>query len=102
LFVTLFWVAIGIAPQSRFSHAVEEAVASCRPDGRPIVGSERARSVKTVHRVFNKAIDFANERYADGIESPLTITLGDEFQGLLRTLSHAWRAAAASPRPAKS
>lgn len=58
-----------------------------------IVGSERARSVKTVHRVFNKAIDFANERYADGIESPLTITLGDEFQGLLRTLSHAWRVA---------
>ena len=58
-----------------------------------IVGSERARSVKTVHRVFNKAIDFANERYADGIDSPLAITLGDEFQGLLRTLSHSWRVA---------
>jgi hypothetical protein len=55
-----------------------------------LVGSERARSVKTVHRAFNAAIDSANQRYAKRIASPLTITLGDEFQGLLRTLLGAW------------
>lgn len=58
-----------------------------------IVGSERARSLKAVHRAFNKAIDSANERYAPRIASPLTITLGDEFQGLLRSLADAWRVA---------
>jgi hypothetical protein len=58
-----------------------------------LVGSERARSVKAVHRAFNASIDSANERYANRIVSPLTITLGDEFQGLLRTLLSAWTVA---------
>jgi len=58
-----------------------------------LVGSERARSVRTVHRVFNKVIDSANKGYAAAIASPLTITLGDEFQGLLSTLAHAWHVA---------
>jgi hypothetical protein len=59
-----------------------------------IVGSERAPSLKTVHRTFNKAIDAANEAYGANIASPLTITLGDEFQGLLTSLAHAWDVAA--------
>src|SRR5690606_33899702 len=59
-----------------------------------LVGSERARSLKTVHGIFNEAIDSANERYAAAIASPLTITLGDEFQGLTRRLSEAWNIAA--------
>lgn len=58
-----------------------------------LVGSERARSVKAIHRAFNKSIDTANKRHAAIIESPLTITLGDEFQGLLRTLQNAWSVA---------
>jgi hypothetical protein len=58
-----------------------------------LVGSERARSVKAIHRAFNKTIDAANKRHAEIIESPLTITLGDEFQGLLRTLQNAWSVA---------
>ena len=58
-----------------------------------LVGSERARSVKAIHRAFNKTIGAANERHAEIIESPLTITLGDEFQGLLRTLQNAWSVA---------
>lgn len=33
------------------------------------------------HRLFNRAVAEANERFADSIASPLTITLGDEFQG---------------------
>ena len=59
-----------------------------------IVGSERARSVRTVHRAFNQAVVSANERHADTLRSPLTITLGDEFQGLLGTLVGAWSVAA--------
>ena len=60
-----------------------------------IVGSERAPSVKAVHRAFNKAVANANEINADHVASPLTITLGDEFQGLLTGFAHAWDAAVA-------
>ena len=60
-----------------------------------IVGSERAPSVPAVHRTFNKAVSNANELYADHIASPLTITLGDEFQGLLTAFVHAWDTAVA-------
>lgn len=60
-----------------------------------IVGSERAPSVKAVHRAFNKAVATANEINADHVASPLTITLGDEFQGLLTGFAHAWDAAVA-------
>jgi hypothetical protein len=59
-----------------------------------IVGSESAPSIKTVHRTFNTAVDSANETHAANIASPLTITLGDEFQGLLTGLVHAWDVAA--------
>ncbi len=59
-----------------------------------IVGSEAAPSVAAVHRVFNRAVDWANERHAGVIQSPLTITLGDEFQGLVNGLEHAWAVAA--------
>jgi hypothetical protein len=58
-----------------------------------LVGSERARSVPAVHRAFNAAVDSANARHAKRIASPLTITLGDEFQGLLRSLLGAWSVA---------
>ncbi len=60
-----------------------------------IVGSERAPSLRTVHKTFNKAIDAANQAYAASIASPLTITLGDEFQGLIDSLAHAWDIASA-------
>ena len=42
-----------------------------------IVGSERAPSMKAVHRVFNKAVADVNVANAAHIASPLTITLGD-------------------------
>lgn len=58
-----------------------------------IVGSEAAPSVPAVHRVFNKAVGWANQRHAPQILSPLTITLGDEFQGLVDGLENAWRVA---------
>jgi hypothetical protein len=59
-----------------------------------IVGSERSPAITAVHRAFNKAVDSANNSYAAQIASPLTITLGDEFQGLLRALVDAWDVAA--------
>ena len=60
-----------------------------------LVGSERASSVKAVHRAFNKAVAHANESHAVHIASPLTITLGDEFQGLIKSFASAWDAAVA-------
>lgn len=39
-----------------------------------------------LHELFNRAVADANRRFADSIASPLTITLGDEFQGLSKTL----------------
>ena len=59
-----------------------------------IVASERAPSRREMHRVFNAAIARANKRHTETIASPLTITLGDEFQGLLTGLAKAWDVAA--------
>ncbi|QGZ96508.1 SatD family protein [Terricaulis silvestris] len=60
-----------------------------------IVGSEAAPSVRRMHQVFNSAVAGANRKHAAAIVSPLTITLGDEFQGLVRTLSAALEVALA-------
>jgi hypothetical protein len=53
-----------------------------------IVASEAATSVKVLHRAFNRAVAAANKAHEP--LSPLTITLGDEFQGLANSLSAAW------------
>ncbi|KQM98830.1 SatD family protein [Sphingomonas sp. Leaf25] len=58
-----------------------------------IVGSERQGDVPDLHRRFNAAVDRCNQTFADDIVSPLTITLGDEFQGLLGSLVAAMEAA---------
>ncbi len=52
-----------------------------------IIGSEAAASTSSLHRTLNLAVDTANALGPDGPASPLTITLGDEFQGLHRSLS---------------
>ena len=49
-----------------------------------LLGSETALSAEHLHARFNAAIADANVRYGDDLLSPLTITLGDEFQGVLR------------------
>lgn len=54
-----------------------------------IVRSEAAGPVDRLHRIFNAAVDDCNDRHADVLSSRLTITLGDEFQGLTRTLNAA-------------
>jgi hypothetical protein len=52
-----------------------------------IVGSEAANSIAALHIVFNEAVKASNKQYKLKIVSPLTITLGDEFQGLATSLS---------------
>lgn len=57
-----------------------------------IIGSEdmdRAR----LHAVFNEEIGQANKTFRPDLVSPLTITLGDEFQGLVRTSAQAFQIA---------
>lgn len=47
-----------------------------------LVGSSEAADLRRLHATFNRGIDGANERFTGELASPLTITLGDEFQGL--------------------
>jgi hypothetical protein len=58
-----------------------------------IIGSEAAQSTAAVHRAFNRAIAAANAGHSAQVVSPLTITLGDEFQGIVSGLEAAWRIA---------
>ncbi len=58
-----------------------------------LVGSEAAREGGALSRKFNKAVERINRGEADLLASPLTITLGDEFQGLFRTGAAAFEAA---------
>ena len=58
-----------------------------------LVASEAATSRRALHRVFNAAIDDVNAAQRATLVSPLTITLGDEFQGLADTLADAIRIA---------
>lgn len=44
-----------------------------------------------LHLLFNQVVSEANERFSDYIASPLTITLGDEFQGLGISLEQGFR-----------
>src|SRR5262245_40837792 len=60
-----------------------------------IVGSARAPPLKVVQNACNKVVRRANEVDAEHIGSPLKITLGDEFQGLLTSFAHAWDTAVA-------
>ena len=50
-----------------------------------LVSSEEAPSYEDLHSRFNHAIELQNQRGCDALVSPLTVTLGDEFQGLGRT-----------------
>lgn len=51
-----------------------------------LVHSENVPDRAVLHATFNAAIDRQNRLRADALASPLTITLGDEFQGLVRSL----------------
>ncbi|MDO8902265.1 MAG: SatD family protein [Phenylobacterium sp.] len=51
-----------------------------------LVSSEDTDSVEALHSRFNAAVQWANGEHQPRIVSPLTITLGDEFQGLCVSL----------------
>ena len=51
-----------------------------------IVGSTDSADVASLSRAFNRVIDLENAAGTDRYASPLTITLGDEFQGLTPSL----------------
>lgn len=55
-----------------------------------IVGSERFADVEQLHSTFNRAINESNGENAAHLASPLTITLGDEFQGLVHSYATAF------------
>lgn len=48
-----------------------------------IKASKRIDNRSEVQRKLNQALDRVNERFSSNIESKFTVTLGDEFQGLL-------------------
>lgn len=54
-----------------------------------LVRSESSLPIELLHERFNQAIDHQNLEHAGTLVSPLTITLGDEFQGLASTLTQA-------------
>lgn len=54
-----------------------------------IVKSRSTKSVPMLYSIFNKAVDDENVSRKGEIASPLTITLGDEFQGILFSLTSA-------------
>lgn len=58
-----------------------------------IVGSEDALPQDVLYARFNAAVDAQNTRHGHDLVSPLTITLGDEFQGLAASLVLAARIA---------
>lgn len=51
-----------------------------------LIASEDAAAIAALHEQFNAAVDWANRAGGAGVISPLTITLGDEFQGVTATL----------------
>lgn len=54
-----------------------------------LVKSESSLAPELLYDRFNRQVDAINIGHAKYLTSPLTITLGDEFQGLVATLAHA-------------
>ncbi|MBD8891772.1 SatD family protein [Roseibium litorale] len=56
-----------------------------------LVSSESVTSRAQLHQNFNNAVSAVNAQFSVSLPSPLTITLGDEFQGLTFTAAEAFR-----------
>lgn len=54
-----------------------------------LVRSESSLPFDLLHERFNKAVDDQNLAHTNAFISPMTITLGDEFQALVRSLDQA-------------
>lgn len=55
-----------------------------------IVMSRQSEDLFEVHKAFNREVSRINNQITEDILSPLTITLGDEFQGLVVNLQTAF------------
>jgi hypothetical protein len=55
-----------------------------------LVASEAASSIEQLHKEFNRSVRTQNKQQRKQLLSPLTITLGDEFQGITTSLATAW------------
>lgn len=55
-----------------------------------IINSSKGNQKKTISDLRD-IVNFINEIWSDEILSPLTITLGDEFQGVISTMDNAYR-----------
>lgn len=49
-----------------------------------IVGSKKIKERDIVQKKLNNTLDIINKKFSDGVASKFMITLGDEFQGLLK------------------
>ena len=58
-----------------------------------IIASSAYEDMEALHKGFNAGVRRFQKRHGKEIVSPLTITLGDEFQGLVRDLQTAFRMA---------
>lgn len=58
-----------------------------------IIHSREAENTEVVHSLFNKEVNWTNSNERPHLLSPLTITLGDEFQGLVDNLQNAFQIA---------
>lgn len=54
-----------------------------------LVRSESSLPLDLLHEIFNKAISDQNSKHSNAFLSPMIITLGDEFQGVVRSLAQA-------------
>lgn len=55
-----------------------------------ICGSRDLEDRGSVQNQLQQCLNDVNKRYADVLVSPLTITLGDEFQGLFKNANRIW------------
>ena len=58
-----------------------------------LVGSSLSKDTRALSKSFNAEIKALNQKFKLQIESPLTITLGDEFQGIVKDMPSAFEAA---------
>lgn len=53
-----------------------------------MIGSRKLENRSVVQKRFSAALNEVQKRYAQQIVSPLTVTIGDEFQAVLKETSH--------------
>lgn len=55
-----------------------------------IIASKKVENRSPLQKLLNNILEEINDQYSDNIESNLTITLGDEFQGIIKDFQTAF------------